>query len=111
VQSEEARERKFPRLAAQARPDRIHPDVPGHIILCVVPSQDMVVILELPEGSSKSAVIRERGLLLETVHEIEHVTLRHQPFKKKMCVIGHEAVGLDGESLLRREVSKGLKHV
>jgi hypothetical protein len=84
---------------AKAFSNGIQPDVPGDGIRGHWFAQDVIVIARLPKPVADFLLIVKRGLLLEQGNESDEVTSLDHALHQEVKVVGHHAIGMNGETL------------
>jgi hypothetical protein len=81
--------------------NRVHPDVPRDGVWGVVIAQNVIVEFLLPERFACIRLECHRGLSFDGAHELDQIAVGLETFGEEMDVIGHQAVGMDGECVCR----------
>jgi hypothetical protein len=88
---------EFGGRGAEAFADWIHPDVGGNVMDGGGSAQDVVVEFALPELVAGAVMKLVFGFLFEGIDEEEKVGVVRRSGDEDMEVIGHRAIGVDGE--------------
>ena len=93
--------RIFFQLGAYAGTDRIRPDVPSDRVRRIILPQEVIVEFFLPQRMPHFLLERRGRFGFESLYKFKQVAGCVDPLEEKMEMVGHEAVGMNGEGMDR----------
>jgi hypothetical protein len=86
---------------AKVRSNWVHPDVSGDCVGRIVIAQNVVMVFFLPESFAGLSLESSRRVPFQDAHELKHIALRLEAFRKQVNMIGHEAIRVHGKQVSR----------
>ena len=84
-------------MSRNSIPRRVEPDIPGHGLNILGTAQDMLKIGVLPQLLAFVPPKSSARLDFEAFHQSEEIAGFVEALEQKVAVVGHDAVGRDGE--------------
>ena len=91
---------------AQALSGRIHPNIGGNSFGRVPGPQNMIIEFLLPQTAARRVTEFTRGRQFKSPDEKEEVAPLIQPKDEHVKMVGHDAIGVNGEAAYRRLPTK-----